>query len=215
MRRPPRPDAPAARAALFTPTRARPEDSRSRAIATPSGSVRARSQPTWTRASVPPRRSPGLPSPPHPAPASRRAGVSARGGLWRTRRCRGAGCGTVFSICGSCWRGQAYCGAPCRATAQRAQRRHATARHQRSPEGRLDHRDRQRAYRARRRFRVTDAPSTRPPRSTTIAAPVGRAAIRPVCLVCGRVWARRGARRGPPARQGGAQRRKAPDDGNS
>ena len=59
----------------------------------------------------------------------------------------------------------------------------------RSQEGRLDHRDRQRAYRARRRRRrVTDTPSPRPPRSTTIAPPVSRAAIRPVCRVCGRVW---------------------------
>ena len=32
----------------------------------------------------------------------------------RTVRCRGAGCGTVFRLCGSCWRGQAYCGAICR-----------------------------------------------------------------------------------------------------
>ena len=119
----------------------------------------------------------------------RRPGVSAKAGLWRTARCRGAGCETVFALCGSCYRGQAYCGDRCRAPAQRHQRRHANARHQRSEEGRLDHRDRQRAYRARCRLRrVTDTPSTRPPRSTTIASPVGHAAIRPVCRVCGRVW---------------------------
>ena len=83
-------------------------------------------------------------------------------------------------------------------------------------EGRLDHRDRQRAYRARcRRRGVTDAPSPRPPRSTTIAPPRTSAGIRPVCRVCGRVWPRRAARREPPARQGGAQRRKAPDNANS
>ena len=63
--------------------------------------------------------------------------------------------------------------------------------------------------------RDEDTPSPRPPRSTTIALPVGRAARRRVCLVCGRVWLRRRARRGPPARPGGAQRRKAPDDGDS
>ena len=144
-------------------------------------------------AAVRPRRSAGLPrpapSPPHPAPAPRRGGVSARAERWRTLRCRGAGCRTVFSICGACYRGQAYCGARCRAPAQRQHRRDANARHQRSPEGRLDHRDRQRAYRARRRRRrVTDTPSPRPPRSATIAPAVRHAAIRPVCLVCGRVW---------------------------
>ena len=62
-------------------------------------------------------------SPPHTAQAPRRAGAMARAVVWRTLRCRGTGCGTVFSICGSCWRGQAYCGERCRATAQRRQRR--------------------------------------------------------------------------------------------
>ena len=213
MRRPPRPDALAARAEIVTPTRA-PVALRSPA----AGSARV--PPPGRVASVLPRRSVGLPrhatSPPHPPQTGRRAGVIAKAVLWRTLRCRGAGCGTVFHLCGSCWRGQAYCGARCRATAQRDQRRDASARHQRSPEGRLDHRDRQRAYRARcRRRGVTDAPSPRPPRSTTIAPPRTSAGIRPVCRVCGRVWPRRAARREPPARQGGAQRRKAPDNANS
>ena len=80
---------------------------------------------------------------------------------YRTLRCRGVGCGAVFYICRSCYRGQAYCGDECRAPAQRRQRRTANAKHQRSPEGRLDHRDHQRAYRARCRLRgVTDTPST-------------------------------------------------------
>ena len=68
--------------------------------------------------------------------------------MWRIVVCRGAGCPAVFYICGACYRGQAYCGARCRAPAQRQHRRDANARHQRSPEGRLDHRDRQRVYRA-------------------------------------------------------------------
>ena len=215
MRRPPRPDALAARAEIVTPTRAPPEGRdlvRSRRRRDPC----ARDPRPPGRA--PPRRSVGLPVTPR-RPLTLRSGAAGgviAGRLWRTLRCRGAGCGTVFHLCGSCWRGQAYCGARCRATAQRDQRRHATARHQRSEEGRLDHRDRQRAYRARcRRRGVTDAPSPRPPRSTTIAPPRTSAGIRPVCRVCGRVWPRRAARREPPARQGGAQRRKAPDNANS
>ena len=184
----PWPDATPARAEIFPPTAVRPD-----------GLVLVRSRgrrDPCPRDRSPPGRAPpsshagavGLPRP-APAPAVTRAGVSARARLWRTVRCRGAGCGTVFSLCGSCYRGQAYCGASCRATAQRRQRRQANARHQRSPEGRLDHRDRQRAYRARRRLRrVTDTPSPRPPRSTTIAPAVRHAALRPVCIVCGRVW---------------------------
>ena len=72
----------------------------------------------------------------------------ARDVVWRMVVCRGAGCPEVFYICGACYRGQAYCGARCRAPAQRQHRRDANARHQRSPEGWLDHRDRQRVYRA-------------------------------------------------------------------
>ena len=140
------------------------------------------------------------------APAARRAGAMARALAWRTVRCRGAACPTVFYLCGSCYRGQAYCGDHCRATAQRHHRRRANARHQRSEEGRLDHRDRQRAYRARCRLRrVTDTPSTRPPRSTTIASPVGHAPIRPVCRVCGRVWR---DDEGPPRETGQGETRK-------
>ena len=99
----------------------------------------------------------------------------ARAVVWRTVWCRGSGCGAVFYICGSCYRGQTYCGDRCRAPAQRHHRRTANRRHQRSLEGRLDHRDRQRAYRARRRLRgVTDTPSAGRPRSATISLLRGR-----------------------------------------
>src|SRR5260370_6921281 len=71
----------------------------------------------------------------------------------RPRVCRSQGCQTVFWICSHCDRGRCYCRAACRTEARRRQRRAANGRHQRSLEGRLDHRDRQRAYRRRR---VTD-----------------------------------------------------------
>ena len=75
----------------------------------------------------------------------------------RRRFCRGAGCGVVFWICRHCDRGHQYCGERCRRKARRRQRRAANRRHQQSREGRLDHRDRQRAYRERRGLRrVTD-----------------------------------------------------------
>ena len=44
-------------------------------------------------------------------------------------------------------------------------------RHQQSPEGRLDHRDRQRTYRQRRRTRVTDQSSLRSPSGANLIAP--------------------------------------------
>ena len=69
-------------------------------------------------------------------------------------------CHVLFWICIPCDHGQRYCSPPCRAAAVREQRRRANRRHQRSPEGRLDHRDRQREYRKRcAQRRVTDKSS--------------------------------------------------------
>ena len=76
----------------------------------------------------------------------------------RQRWCRG--CLELFLVCRSCDRGQRYCSERCRAPARRAQRSAARLRHQRSPEGRADHRDHQRALRRRRR--VMDQPSAEP-----------------------------------------------------
>ena len=128
--------------------------------------------------------------------------------VWRELCCQGSGCGGMFYICGSCYRRQAYCGDGCRKRAQLQQHRNSNRKHQDSPEGRLDHRDRQRAYRARLRLRVTDVTSPGGDRSGNIGAtwtervmstPLAeifgnrprlgrhRAAIRIVCIVCGRV----------------------------
>ena len=79
----------------------------------------------------------------------------------RLRVCLGSECGAVFFLCSHCDRGHRYCSLACRDQARLRQRRCANRRHQRSPEGRLDHRDRQRQYRKRRaegarQARVTD-----------------------------------------------------------
>ena len=129
----------------------------------------------------------------------------AREVVWRQLFCRGSGCGVMFYICGSCYRGQVYCGERCRRKAQRQQRRDANRRHQQTREGRLDHRDRQRAYRQRRRrARVTDtpSPSTYDWGSITVAEPFRSengpetvsgeagyadcAGFEPACIICGR-----------------------------
>ena len=123
----------------------------------------------------------------------------------RQRFCRGAGCGAVFWICRHCDRGHKYCGERCRRKARRQQRRDANQRNQQSREGRLDHRDRQRAYRERRRLpRVTDhtSPATYDWRSIGVAesspSENGPESFRgeaeyadypefePVCIICGR-----------------------------
>ena len=92
---------------------------------------------------------------------------------------------------------------------RRNQMRRANRKHQDSPEGQLDHRDRQRVYRERCRLRrVTDHTSAGRTRSGNIEEPLTetgvrpsvaegfhdrprfgrpRTAIRRVCIVCGRV----------------------------
>ena len=77
------------------------------------------------------------------------------------RACRW--CRQPFFLCPACDRGHAYCSLPCRRAGRTQTLRAAGQRHQQSPEGRLDHRDRQRAYRARCRARVTHHASPAPP----------------------------------------------------
>ena len=72
----------------------------------------------------------------------------------RRRRC--GRCRATFEVCRSCDRGHAYCCAECSGQAREDCVRAARRRHRRSPEGRADHRDRERARRARRRASVGD-----------------------------------------------------------
>lgn len=100
--------------------------------------------------------------------------------------CRAPECGALFLICSHCDRGQVYCGSSCRGKARRLQCRAANLRHQQSEEGRLDHRDRQRAYRDRLAATgVTDQGSQAPLAYDTLAgdpiADTGQAPFR-ACL---------------------------------
>ena len=123
----------------------------------------------------------------------------------RQRFCREPDCGLVFWICRHCYRGHKYCSGRCRRKARRQQTRAANRKHQKSPEGRDDHRDRNRAYRARRRRqRVTYHTSPAPSDSDSIdpAEPSpsengpgsvsgeARYAVHPefepACIICGR-----------------------------
>ena len=76
----------------------------------------------------------------------------------RALQCRA--CQSQFFICIHCYRGQCYCGPQCRARSRRQQLRAANARYQQSEPGRLDHNDRQHAYRERRRTRSAAPPVT-------------------------------------------------------
>ena len=107
----------------------------------------------------------------------------------------------MFYLCRHGDRGQRYCSSRCREKSLRLQRRQANRRHQQTPEGREDHRDRQRDYRQRQRARVTDQSSLRSPAGVNLSAPQAprpaEAAPAPeifplpdagwvVCQICGR-----------------------------
>jgi hypothetical protein len=120
------------------------------------------------------------------------AGVQQR--LFYQRRCHAPSCGALFFICRSCYRGQRYCSERCRQLTRLQQRREANRRHRQSPEGRLDHRDHQQAYRRRRLLRrVTDQASANASASGNISQtdpieprPGRLAPPRVCCIVCGR-----------------------------
>ena len=69
----------------------------------------------------------------------------------RERRCRC--CKRLFYICRRCDRGHAYCGPSCRIKGHRKNRDSANLRFRRTDEGRANHADRQRRYRAAKRQR--------------------------------------------------------------
>lgn len=69
--------------------------------------------------------------------------------LLKLRRCGNPDCLSLFAVCSCCDRGQRYCSPSCRSQARVRQHRAANHRYQRSTEGRLDHRDRQKRYRCR------------------------------------------------------------------
>ena len=75
----------------------------------------------------------------------------------RQRFCQAASCGAIFFICAHCDRGQRYCSAVCRQQARRQQWRTASRRHQQTLEGKLDHQDRQRAYRQRKAASISNS----------------------------------------------------------
>lgn len=81
----------------------------------------------------------------------------ARGRMHESfRQDRCAWCNRIFHICRRCDRGQIYCLPRCRQQGRQRSQRRARKRHQATPEGRLDHRDRQRRYRQRRKKSVTE-----------------------------------------------------------
>ena len=107
---------------------------------------------------------------------------------FRQRFCRARHCGRLFFICSRCYRGQCSCSIDCRHLARRDQLRAARRRHQQSPEGQVDHCDRQRAScrrlaaasRSQAQKIVTDHASKPDLISDTIARPHSGSLIAPL-----------------------------------
>ncbi len=138
-------------------------------------------------------------------------------------------CRAIFHLCSKCDRGQRYCGEACSYAARRVYQRRSNAAHQRSAEGRDDHRDRQRAYRARQQ-RVTEQGGENLPLRAKSLSPSG-SAFTSFAADCGReekcderddldgyrAWERGDARacdkRGSDAAQGTPSERTEPSSG--
>lgn len=83
-----------------------------------------------------------------------------------------AECGITAAVCPRCDRGQRYCGARCRSLSRLRIARLARAKHRRSEEGRLDHRDAERRRREQRRAaHVADPRSENLPNQAHAASP--------------------------------------------
>jgi len=125
----------------------------------------------------------------------------------RQRVCRWQECGAIFWICRHCDRGHQYCTDRCRQKARRAQRRAANLRHRKTLEGKLDQRDRQKAYRQRlAAVSVMDQGSPDVPPPGRILPPASQTPVAaetngqpthetlamhdpgvPYCIICGRM----------------------------
>jgi hypothetical protein len=87
-------------------------------------------------------------------------------------------CHSGFLLCRRCDHGDRYCSRKCRQEARRRSLSAGRLRHQRSEDGRLDHRDRNRVYRERRRRRVMEHRSEVAPKTCNLR--VRRAEAPPV-----------------------------------
>ena len=103
------------------------------------------------------------------------------------------GCGSAFAICVSCFRGQVYCGARCRAEARREQHRQANRKYQKSLAGLTRHRERQKRWRGAQ-VAVTDTATgaeVEPPRTVyereRTRWPATADDDQPRCSVCRRI----------------------------
>lgn len=77
-------------------------------------------------------------------------------------------CGTVFCVCQSCWRGQAYCCDFCRITAKRALHREAQRRYRQTLKGKIAHCKAEQRRRIKKTLKSVDDPSSTPPGDSVI-----------------------------------------------
>lgn len=89
--------------------------------------------------------------------------------------CADPDCGQEFLLCRRCDRGNRYCSPGCSQRGRQRSLRKARRRHRLSPEDRLDHRDRNRAYRRHRSQRVMEHGSDAESKTCIVLAPAADA----------------------------------------
>lgn len=97
-----------------------------------------------------------------------------------------AACDSTFEICRACYTGHKYCSPECRNIGYRRSLNRARKKHELSPEARLDHRDRSRAFRLRHRQPGNDnRNSVTDETSDENLVQLNFAGEKNVCVVCG------------------------------
>ena len=84
-------------------------------------------------------------------------------------------CGLIFCICRSCFRGQAYCGDPCRIAGKRKNHREAQRKYRQSDKGKKAHRN------AENRRRHGLIPTIRKNMDDASSTPLSKRCIRELC----------------------------------
>lgn len=105
-----------------------------------------------------------------------------------------ANCSANFVICRGCYRGHRYCSPTCRDRAYAEARKRARRKYAQSPEARLDHRDRNRIYRRRFKWREKDFVMDKSSMTESLAVILQnvKSAMRTCrCIVCGQDFSQR------------------------
>ncbi len=94
-------------------------------------------------------------------------------------------CDSIFYVCHSCWRGQAYCCRLCRKKAQLESHRKSQEKYRQTEKGKIAHRRQEKKRRLKNSQKTVDDDTSTPPKSNGNLC-VTPSFSHPCCCFCGR-----------------------------